>query len=71
MNVEKSLTGQNCDTTMYGTEITTAVTKSKFTQIDVQQKRSSNGDTNCLAKIDVLHYYEESNARRFFKCENI
>ena len=56
---------------MYGTEITTAVTKSKFTQIDVQQKRSSNGDINCQVKINALHYHEESNTRNFFKCENI
>ena len=31
------------------------ITKGKFTQIDVL----SNEDINCLAKINVLHYYEK------------
>ena len=35
------------------------IAKGKFTQIDVLWKLISNEDINCLAKINVLHYYEK------------
>ena len=56
---------------MHDMGIIAAVTKGKFTQIDVQREFISNEDINRLAKINVLHYYEERNIRSIFKYKNI
>ena len=70
-NIDHNTSTLNGDNTMYGMGIIVAVTKGKFTQIDVQRKLISNEDINRLAKINVLHYYEESNTESIFKYENI
>ena len=43
----------------------------KFTQIDVQQKLTSNENVNRLGKINILHYHEQSNKENIFKYQNI
>ena len=56
---------------MHDMGIIAAVTKGKFTQTDVQREFILNEDINRLAKINVLHYYEESNTKSIFKYKNI
>ena len=68
-NVDHNTCTLNGDNTMHGMEIIAAVTKGKFTQIDVQRKLISN-EGNRLLKRNVLHQYEESNAESIFKYEN-
>ena len=68
-NVDHNTCTLNGDNTMHGMEIIAAVTKGKFTQIDVQRKLISNED-NRLLKRNVLHQYEESNVESIFKYEN-
>ena len=70
-NVDHNTSTLNGDNTMHDMGIIAAVTKGKFTQIDVQREFISNEDINRLAKINVLHYYEERNIRSIFKYKNI
>lgn len=72
-NVDHNTCTLNGDNTMHGMEIIAAVTKGKFTQIDVQRKLTSNENVNRLGKINILHYtpHEQSNKENIFKYQNI
>lgn len=70
-NVDHNTSTLNGDNKMHDMDIIAAVTKGKFTQIDFQQEFILNEDINRLAKINVLHYYEESNTKSIFKYKNI
>ena len=70
-NFDHNTSTINDDNKMHDMGIIAAVTKGKFTQIDVQREFILNEDINRLAKINVLHYYEESNTKSIFKYKNI